>query len=254
MDETYDLALLAGSRAKWERSPALRAAYQDIYGSMTRWAGQGPALEIGAGCGTMRDFHPDVVASDVRQTQYVSVIASAYSLESSRGAAAWGTIYGLDVLHHLRAPFRFFESASRALVPGGRVVLCEPAATTAARLIYGLCHQEPTDPARIRPPYEFEADDANGSFANMGMGWALFVRDREAVEARLSAMGLSVSSIEFRDVLAYASTGGFSGKAWLPAAVVRALLAVERRLPACLLRRLGLRMIIVVEKERRGAA
>jgi SAM-dependent methyltransferase len=245
--ETYDLALLERSRERWQASPALRVYYGDLYRAMAAVAVPGPALEIGSGCGTMREFVSGVVTSDVRQTRYVEVAASAYELERVAGGP-WATLYALDVLHHLREPRRFLASAAGVLRPAGRLVLVEPAATPFGRCFYGLCHHEPMAPGRLRAPYQFAPDGERGDFANMGMAWALFVRDRSATLAWLHGIGLAVVEVRFRDVLAYPGTGGFSGPRLLPAAVVRGLLAVEVRLPQAVLRWLGLRMMIVIEK------
>ena len=56
--------------------------------------------------------------------------------------------------------------------------------------------------------------------------------------------------MRYRDVLAYPATGGFSRRSLLPAGLVRALLAAEGALPQPVLRRLGLRMLVVIEKPR----
>jgi SAM-dependent methyltransferase len=244
---TYDLALLERSRARWEHRAGLRAVYGEIYRAMAAAAAPGPALELGSGCGTMRDFLPDVVTSDVRATPYASLAASAYAIEAAPGGP-WSTIYLLDVLHHLRDPFAFFGSAARALRAGGRVVICDPAATPLGRWFYRLCHHEPIQPARILPPYVFPPDSAQGDFANMGMTWALFHRDFTPVSERLRALGLRAHRPRFRDLLAYPATGGFSGPALLPAAVLRGVVGLERHLPNFLLRGIGLRMVVVLEK------
>ena len=131
---------------------------------------------------------------------------------------------------------------------GGRLILIEPAATVMGRAFYRLFHQEPCRPDRLGDPYRFEADDDEGNFANMGMGWALFQRDRAAVGERLEQMGLKVQLVGYRDVFAYPATGGLSHRQYLPTGVLRALLRVERALPQWLLRRIGLRMIVVLER------
>lgn len=243
---TYDLSLLAISAAKWKAASGLRAVYQDIFLAMRLHAVDGPALELGAGIGAMREFVPGLVASDVVRTEYVDLAVSAYEIEQTE--RTWSTLYAFDVLHHLCQPLRFFASAASSLRPGGRVVLMEPAATLGARLFYTMFHVEPTRPSRLHAPYVFEPDDDRGNFANMGMGWVLFVRDRKLVDERLAELGLKVREVQFRDGLAYAATGGFSGRQLLPTTVLRALLRIERVLPQWFWRFCALRMLIVLEK------
>lgn len=242
-EQTYDLSHLGGSAAKWRDSAALRAVYGDILRRMQAGCVPGATLEIGSGIGVAREICPDWVLSDVVVTPHVNRAVSAYEIP----AEAWGNIVAFDVLHHLREPLRFFVSAAAALRPGGRIVLAEPAGTSGGCLFYRMFHPEPCRPAEIQPPYVFPAD-ADGLFANMGMAHALFGRERSRFEPILRDMGLSLVSVQYRDLLAYPATGGFSKPALLPAPVLRALLVLESALPQFLLRRVALRMIVVLEK------
>jgi len=247
-DETYDLRLLERSHEKWRRSPALRAYYESLYRDMAAQAAPGPALEIGSGCGVIRDFIPGVVTSDVRKTRFVDCAASAYALEGV-GGGPWATVFLLDVLHHLREPMRFLASAARSLRSHGRIVMGEPAATPGGRLFYRLFHHEPIRPEAVHPPYAFPSDAHDTEFANMGMAWALFWRDRESVGVKLRDLGLRIATVRFRDVFCYPASGGFSRPALLPAGLLRAGLAAERMIPQAVLAQLGLRIVVALEKE-----
>ena len=242
---TYDLSLLDQSLAKWHSSPALRALYVDIYHDMGRFLVAGPSLEIGSGIGVARDYFPGLVTSDVVATPFVDRAVSAYEIPGG----GWGNILAMDVLHHLPEPLRFFESAARALAPGGRIILAEPAGTAWGRIFYRWFHHEPCLPAEVRPPFRFTAA-ADGQFANMGMAQALFGRAASPlVAAELGKSGLQVVRVRYRDLFAYPATGGFSRSALLPAGGLRVVLAAERLLPQVLLRFLALRMIVVLEKK-----
>lgn len=245
-DITYDLELLTRSRRKWEGSSGVRAVYRAIFAEAMGFSTSSPILEIGSGAGFLKEVHPEVVTSDIALTPFVEREVSAYEIEKS--GERWGTIIAMDVLHHLREPLRFFESASASLTRGGRLILIEPAGTAMGRAFYRLFHQEPCLPSRIDEPYVFEADDEAGNFANMGMGWALFVRDRERLTMSLTEMGLRSIVVRFRDVLAYPATGGLSRNQLLPTFGITSLLAMERVLPQWLLARIGLRMILVIER------
>lgn len=242
-EQTYDLSHLGGSAAKWRNSAALRTVYGDILSGMQAACVPGATLEIGSGIGVAREICPDWVLSDVVITPHVNRAVSAYEIP----AEAWGNIVAFDVLHHLREPLRFFGSAAMALRPGGRIVLAEPAGTPGGCLFYRMFHPEPCRPAEIQPPYVFPAD-AEGLFANMGMAHALFGRERSRFEPILRDLGLRIVSLQYRDLVAYPATGGFSQPALLPAPVLRTLLALESVLPQVLLRRMALRMIVVLEK------
>lgn len=242
-EQTYDLSLLDLSHTKWKSSPALRAVYADIFAEMRGGMIPGRSLEIGSGIGAARDYFPDLTTSDVAPTRFVDRAVSAYEIPREN----WSNVVAMDMLHHLQEPLRFLESAAAGLCPGGRIVLAEPAGTAWGRTFYGWFHHEPCLPAKVKPPFRFPADP-DGSFANMGMGYSLFRLERETVLPLLRAYGLRLIGVRYRDLVAYPATGGFSGRALLPAVGLRVLLAVERCLPQALMRVLALRMIVVLEK------
>jgi SAM-dependent methyltransferase len=240
---TYNLSLLEQSRSKWENSAALRAVYRHIFQAMAAECVPGSILEVGSGIGVADEVFPNLVTSDLVRTKYVERAVSAYEIPDEN----WANIVAMDVLHHLQRPFAFFASAAEALRPGGRIVLMEPAGTEWGERFYGRMHHEPCRPQDIEPPFDFP-NDANGEYANMGMGVGLLERNREETEDRLAKLGLRIVNVHYRDLLAYPATGGFSKPAILPAFVLRGLMAIEGWLPQGLLRLWALRMIIVVEK------
>ena len=244
---TYDLRLIESGHRKWSNSCALRQVYGACFSAMEQQAAKGPALELGSGIGAMKRVVPDLVTSDIIQTPYVDIVASAYDLDALQ--RRWATVYAFDVLHHLREPFTFFASAARVLKPGGRIVILEPAATLSGRWFYKMFHHEPMRIHQLHAPYVFPSDDESGAFANMGLGWVLFVRDRAMVESKLADMGLQLMTVRFRDGLAYAATGGFSAPQLLPTWLIRFLLKIEKCLPQSCWQYLGLRMMIVLEKK-----
>lgn len=241
-EATYPLDLLAGSRSKWSQSTGLRTVYASIYRRMgqaavgTRW------LELGSGIGVAREFLPGVVTSDVVQTEYVDCAVDAYAIPCE----AWTTIFALDVFHHLRQPQAFLAAAAAALDPGGRLILAEPAATPFGRLFYRLCHHEPMRPKLVQPPYDFPLE-ADGSFANMAMASVLLAGKPGPVEAVCGPEWKRIA-VDYHDWLAYPLTGGFSQPQLLPTFCLKALLALEQCWPQWLMRWLGLRVTVVLER------
>jgi len=240
---TYDLSLLQQSHHKWQRSPALRVVYENIFRDMAASCIAGPSLELGAGIGVAAETIPDLTTSDLVKTAFVERAVSAYAIPAEN----WANIVAMDTLHHLQRPWEFFGGAARALRVGGRVVLMEPAGTRFGRWFYGRFHHEPCEPNLIVPPDEF-APDAKGEFANMGMGVALFDWRRKEIEERLAEINLRVVSVRYRDLLAYPASGGFSQPALMPAFLLRAIMGLERLLPQTWMHTLALRMIIVLER------
>lgn len=256
---TYDLSLLAGSLAKWQRSTGLRSLYGSLYQHMGQHMLPGPSLEIGSGIGAIKTFLPKVTTSDITRTPYVDCACSAYDIgadhrsttpgarESTDQLSLWQNILALDVLHHLCRPFDFFASAAAALHHGGRIILMEPAATPFGLAFYRLFHGEPITPLAIQPPFVFDPASDTGTFANMAMAQSLFVTHRETVDSRLHQLGLRVSHLSYRDVIAYPLTGGYSSRQLVPTFAIRLLIRIESLLPQFVLRRFGLRVLIVLE-------
>ena len=249
-DQTYDLSLLRKSEEKWEKSEGLRLVYGSMYASIQDHMVEGDSLELGSGIGGIKAFIPDVVTSDLAKTPYVDCVCSAYEISPSDTSdqGKWANIIAVDVLHHLRQPLAFFEEASRMLEQGGRILLMEPAGTPFGRLFYSLFHQEPISPKDIVPPFEFQPNQGPVEFANMAMGTSLFVQHRSRVEKALAEVDLELAALQFRDLLAYPLTGGYSSPQMLPTPFLKGVLSLEKRLPQWILRWMALRVLIVVEK------
>jgi SAM-dependent methyltransferase len=246
---TYDLSLLDQSAATWRKSSGLRLVYRSLYEEVARNCAGERLLELGAGIGASREFLPNVMTTDLQKTKYVDHAMSAYAIEAPEAGEAWDAIFAIDLLHHLREPFSFFTSAADNLKPGGRIVLIEPAATAYGRLFYRSFHHEPIVVEAVQPPFVFEPNGENGEFANMGMGVGLFEKERVVTTSLLAQLGLSVSYLAYRDVMAYPLSGGYSKPQLLPTGVLQFFLRVESSMPQCLMRWLGLRMIVVIEKK-----
>ncbi len=246
-EETYDLGILEKSFDKWQRSRPLQIVYKQILRELLSFKQTGPILEIGSGCGFSRAVDSSIATSDIAPTRFCSRGVSAYQIPTND--PMWANILAFDVLHHLRSPMLFFSSAANALAKGGRILLCEPAGTLFGRAFYKAFHEEPCRPNKIRAPYEFEIEQQDTSlFANMGMAWALFERDTEQVATYLDSLGLSIRSVIYRDFLAYPATGGLSKPSLLPTSFFGPILAMEKRIPQCIMKRIALRMLIVIEK------
>jgi hypothetical protein len=244
--ETYALDLLEKSAEKWSSSPGLRIFYGDIFRRIKTCMTAGPSLEIGSGIGVIKTTIPEMKLSDVSATPYVDYALSAYRIEDS--GTTWANIVAIDVLHHLREPFEFFRSAAGSLRAGGRIILVEPAATIAGTPFYRRFHHEPIDARSILAPYSFPAKSGEVEFANMGMGWGIFVRGKQESNEMLARLGLRVKKVSFFSFLGYAATGGFSHNQFLPTPFIKTLLFLERLIPSAVWKIFGLRMTIVLEK------
>lgn len=245
-EQTYDLTLLDQSLQKWESSAALREYYESLYRDILTFCPPGGEwLEVGSGIGVAKSCIPQLTTSDLVMTPYVEMAQDCYDLDDDK---KWNAIIGVDVFHHLRFPLRFLEATASSLADGGRIILMEPAATASGRLLYGLCHHEPVMLNRVKPPFRFDRADDEEEFSNMAMAQGIFRVHREETDAELSRLGLAVEHLSYRDVAAYFFTGGFSRPALLPRHLIKTMLKLERMIPQLVLRSIGLRILIVLEK------
>ena len=243
------LEALLRQRRTWETKPALRALYGRWYERIVAaLAERRPVVEIGAGSGNFKGYFPEAVATDRWPVgPWIDRVVDATELPFAPGEV--GNFVLVDCLHHLHRPVDFLADAARALQPGGRIVLLEPAATPWARLVWRLFHHEPVDlEAELLAPTGPGQHEAAADFANMGTAEVLFRRRPAATMRRLP--GLRLRRLELSDFLVYPATGGMSHPSLIPARLVRPLHRLEgwlTRPTAAWLT--GLRMLVVLERE-----
>ncbi len=138
-------------------------------------------VELGSGGGFIKEIIPSALTSDILEVDGLDHIFSA--LEMPFTDASVDAFVMIDVLHHIPDPEQFFREASRCLVPGGRIIMIEPANTPWSRFIYKNFHHE---------EFDLEAGwvlGASGplSQANGAVPWIMFNRDREKFLDRFPA-------------------------------------------------------------------
>jgi SAM-dependent methyltransferase len=238
------VSTLGEHRRIWQEKPVLRAIYEDCYRRIVAECVPGLTLEVGGGTGNLKAFLPEVVSTDIQHAPWMDAVADAQRLPFRD--VVFANIVMFDVLHHLERPARFLEEALRTLVPGGRVVVCEPAVTPVSWSFYTFLHPEPVrlgeDPlaegelSPDRDPYD----------SNQAIPTRLFGRDRGRLEARLP--GLRALEPSFFSLFAYPLSGGFRRWSLLPRGLVGPLLGLERRLEPVFGRAAGFRLLGVIEK------
>jgi SAM-dependent methyltransferase len=235
------------NRRQWFRKPALRAIYKDLYRRIERCRVSGPTLEIGAGSGNFRAA--DVISSDISYAPWLDVVADAHRLPFRDGSLA--NIVMIDALHHLEFPRAFFREALRALQPGGRIVMVEPAITAVSWAFYRFIHREPVRmgddplaegvPAGGRDPFE-----ANQAIPTLLVG-------RHRCRFAVFFPELALRRIEWLSLFAYPLSGGFQPWSAVPARLVGPLLRLEDALAPLVGRWMGFRVLIMMERAAKPA-
>lgn len=235
------------NREAWQRKPMLREIYRGFYRMI---AGRidpslpGPVVELGSGMGQIKEVLPHCVTTDLFPNPWLDRQENCYALSFDDNSVSHLILF--DVWHHLRYPGTALREFHRVLVPGGRVILFEPAATWIGRLVYHCFHHEPVgirEPITWEAPRGFSADDAD-YFAAQGSATRLFWWG-EAGD-RLDAWHVH----EVRPVTSfdYLASGGFSGPQLGGRFLHRIMRGIDR-LTAPLPRIFAARLLVVLVKK-----
>lgn len=236
-------------RAIWQRKPALREVYADIYRQMLATTTDGRILEIGGGSGNFKDFAPDTVSSDITFAPWLDLVCDAQRLPFAKGA--FGNIVMVDVLHHVENPVKALRGIAEVLRPGGRFIMCEPGITPLSGLFYKAFHQEPVDMSADPLPDGEISPDRHPWDSNQAIPTLLTTRFRGELARQVPELRLV--GLDFFSFFAYPLSGGFKEWSLLPLAVARPLLSLEWSVRSMFGRLAGFRLLAVYEKTSGGA-
>jgi SAM-dependent methyltransferase len=184
--------------------------------------GEGQVIELGSGAGFMKECIPGVVTTDVLDVEGVdcALPQDGRLPFTDRSLRA---IVMTDVLHHLADPRAFFREATRAVRPGGAVVMIEPWVTPWSSFVYRRFHPEP-----FRPEAEDWELPSGGplSGANGALPWIMFQRDRRRFEREFPSW--TIEAVEPFMPFAYLVSGGVSLRALAPGWAYRGCRLLER--------------------------
>jgi SAM-dependent methyltransferase len=233
-------------RDVWTRKRALRELYRDYHRLLLESCPQGPILDLGGGTAHIKESRPDAISVDILKFPGIDVVADAHRLPFKDGALSG--IIMLDVMHHLERPIDFLKEAARVLRRGGILAMIEPAMTTIAHGFYHRFHEEPVD--MIADPFApvVTNPDRDPFDANQAIPTLLFADALACDRLQQAIPALTVRRVDWLSLFAYPMSGGFQPWSLIPAAMVKPVLAVERRVPMALRRHLAFRMMIELER------
>ncbi len=181
----------------------------------------GAIIELGSGGGFAGDIIPGIVTTDVVPLSTIQAVLSAVQLPfRDRSVSA---LVMINVLHHIQDVERFFSEAARCLVPGGKIVMVEPANTRFSRFFYTRLHHEPFDPGMEgwRLPAGGRLSAANDALPSI-----IFERDAALFRERFPE--LTIERYEPTLPFSYIISGGVSRWALLPGCAYNFVRTLER--------------------------
>jgi len=241
-------AKLDEHRRLWREKPVLEGVYRVWFDEILAEVPPGArVLEVGAGPGFLaahaRAERPDLgwIATDVIATPWNDLVADGLRLPLA--SASVQAVVGLDLVHHLARPAKFFAEAARVVVPGGRVAVVEPWVTPFSYPIYRFLHQEgctlgldPWNPFGLVEGEMKDAFDGDAAVAHRLLG--------RTPGARWAELGFAPPRCRRLNGFAYLLSLGFKPGTLLPRPVLPWLVAADyatRPLAALL----GMRAVLV---------
>ena len=228
--EAIDRAATLENRARLGANKNLLFWYRELYRDQFKGFADPTKLsilEIGSGTSPLKQFVPNVITSDVLELDYLDLVFDCHEIDKL------GMIYdkSLDVitltnvLHHLKSPIAFLNSAASKLKAGGKVIATEPFFSALSTPIFGYLHHEPVD-FKVSEP---ELSDVRGPLAsaNIALPWLIFFRRPEWLQRLNENFDITTLSIRPFSALSYMATGGISRKIPIPRFLYRALFAAD---------------------------
>lgn len=186
----------------------IRRLYGEWYNNFTaevQSLPRGKYLEIGSGGGFLKTVFPEVITSDILPFPNMDMVFNAEQIPFGNEELA--CIMMLNVFHHIHRPFLFLREAERTLVPGGKILMIEPANSIFSRFIYRNFHHEPFQENAGRELAEQEN-------ANQALPYIYFQRDRDWLENEFPE--LRIEEIRYHTPFRYLISGGMSTVQLLP--------------------------------------
>jgi SAM-dependent methyltransferase len=208
------------------QKPFLHQIYREWYQGLAAalpGSRAGLALELGAGGGYMKEWIPNLVASEVFFLSQLDLVADGLALPFPSGSLR--AIVMTNVFHHLPRPRRFLEEAQRCLATGGVIAMLEPWVTSWSRWVYSRLHHEDFLPDVAG--WELPAGGPL-STANNALPWVVFERDHSQFEQDFPS--LHIREITLMMPFRYLVSGGVSLRSLAPGWSFTAWSALEKLL------------------------
>jgi SAM-dependent methyltransferase len=225
MNTSYEI--LKRHREIWKKKKVLRDIYHDWYRLIIEnIVENGHTLEIGAGGGNLKEYYPNLIASDYTYCEWLDVILDAQRLPFHDSSLR--NIIMVDVLHHLEYPTLFLKEAQRVLKNNGRLIMFEPYISPFSYLTYHYLHQEDVDFKvdifhQEKTALDFQKKPFDG---NSAIPTIIFFKEIEKFKQKFPP--LQIVKQKLLSIILYPLSGGFEHKCFIPNWSVPFFLIFER--------------------------
>jgi SAM-dependent methyltransferase len=243
--EQHNIEILE-NRKLWEKKPLLRRVYSQFYREIAlrlNPAVPGLVVELGAGMGNVKEHIPQCITTDIFPNPWLDRVENAYHLSFENEVV--GHLILFDVWHHLQYPGLALKEFSRVLVPGGRVILFDPAMGVIGRIVFGHFHHEPLglqDEIQWNAPDGFSGSEST-YYAAQGNASRVF----GTPDFKHELSHWHIAEVRYFPGLAYVASGGFRGPQLYPERLWPCFNLIDSalsRFPS-----LASRMLVVLERQ-----
>jgi len=223
------------------RKPGVAQLYREWYQLQRRHLSgvKGVILELGSGAGFIKEIIPAVRTSELIPCKGVDLFINAFDV-GEVFEAKLSNLLMVNVFHHICDSASFLKSASKALMPGGRLVMVEPWVNVWSTICYRMVGHEPLDPNQ--KGWSFSSSDPLLD-SNQAQAWIVFRRDKSRFNKEFPEF--NIVTLQPIMPFSYLLSGGHSVSIGLSSKCIRSCRSVERQ---GLDRRLGMFALIVIEK------
>jgi SAM-dependent methyltransferase len=229
-EEAKDRATTLRNRARLDANRNLLFWYRELYRDQFKDLPSPETLlilEIGSGTSPLKQFHSNIVTSDILQLDYLDLVFDCHEIDKLDAIKdnSLDVITLTNVLHHLKSPIAFLNCAAGKLKPGGKVIATEPFFSVLSTAIFEYLHHEPVD-FRISEPELGEVQGPLAS-ANIALPWLIFFRRRDWLQRLNDNFDIATRDIRPFTALSYMATGGISHRLPVPRFLYRALFPID---------------------------
>jgi SAM-dependent methyltransferase len=229
-EEARDRATTLRNRARLETNRNLLFWYRELYRDQFKGLPNPETLsilEIGSGTSPLKQFHSNIVTSDILHLDYLDLVFDCHEIDKLDAIKdnSLDVITLTNVLHHLKSPIAFLNRAASKLKPGGKVIATEPFFSLLSTFIFQYLHHEPVNFSIPEP----ELDEVQGPLAsaNIALPWLIFFRKPEWLQRLNDNFDIARRSTRPFTALSYMATGGISHRLPVPGVLYRTLFPID---------------------------